>query len=257
VLFEDSRAHFVFSDKTGLILHPRGDCFTYFAKNGYKTRQLTSYAVNSSAKESAAGSLDKLLIALQFYNTYSDEPNFTRDELLDDVVTRLYKLDSCSWPGADNLGEYISQDTEGNIHLVTTDHIDGDDDSHTAELILSSNGFQLTVTYLLPLLQKAPEWVETDNLNMSVASGYSATSKRMKMAYQHIRVTQLFTIFDFPLRWSYPVSLLMYLRRSILQQDLVIQPSLPSDFDDRPDLYYEELVVGKEYQTRLPVTKND
>jgi hypothetical protein len=38
VLFEDNRAHFVFSDKTALVLHPRGDCFTYFAKNGTKTR---------------------------------------------------------------------------------------------------------------------------------------------------------------------------------------------------------------------------
>jgi hypothetical protein len=44
----------------------------------------------------------------------------------------------------------------------------------------------------------------------------------MKMAYQHVRVTQLFTIFDFPERWSYPVSLLVYLRRSMLQEELVV-----------------------------------
>ena len=38
VIFEDNRAHFVFSDKTALVLHPRGDCFTYYARNGQKTR---------------------------------------------------------------------------------------------------------------------------------------------------------------------------------------------------------------------------
>jgi hypothetical protein len=84
MIFEDNRAHFVFSDKTALVLHPRGDCFTYYAKNGQKTRQLVSFAVNSTARESAAGSLDKLLIALQFYNTYCDEPILNRPELLNE-----------------------------------------------------------------------------------------------------------------------------------------------------------------------------
>jgi len=30
LIYEDSRAHFVFSDKTAVILHAKGDCFTYF-----------------------------------------------------------------------------------------------------------------------------------------------------------------------------------------------------------------------------------
>ena len=33
-IYEDKRAHFVFSDKSGMILHPNGDCFTLFSKNG-------------------------------------------------------------------------------------------------------------------------------------------------------------------------------------------------------------------------------
>jgi len=69
----------------------------------------------------------------------------------------------------------------------------------------------------------------------------------MKMAYTHVRVTQLFTIFDFPPRWSYPVSLLVYLRRSMLQDELAVIPNFPIDFEDCPDKYYEELVPGKEY----------
>ena len=31
VIYEDKRAHFVFSDKTAMILHPNGDCFTLFS----------------------------------------------------------------------------------------------------------------------------------------------------------------------------------------------------------------------------------
>jgi hypothetical protein len=82
------------------------------------------------------------------------------------------------------------------------------------------------VNYLLLLPQKKPYWVEVaDNLNQtkgSIVSSYGGTKKRMKMAYQHVRVTQLFTILDFPERWSYPVSLLVYLRRSMLQEELVV-----------------------------------
>ena len=79
-IYEDKRAHFVFSDKTGLILHPNGDCFTMFAKSGMKNRQLVRYATNSAAKETSSGGLDKLLLALQFFNTYGNEPILARDE---------------------------------------------------------------------------------------------------------------------------------------------------------------------------------
>ena len=34
VIYDDKRAHFIFSDKTALILHPNGDCFTLFSRNG-------------------------------------------------------------------------------------------------------------------------------------------------------------------------------------------------------------------------------
>lgn len=165
----------------------------------------------------------------------------------------MFKQESVSWPGIDNLGEYISQDQEGNIHMMSTDFVEGDDTSCTAEIILSSNGFQLTVNYLLPLSSKKPEWTEID-LNETARSIMSQTgvSKRLKMVYQHARVTQLFTILDFPERWSYPVSLLIYLRRSIVKEELAVAPNFPKDFDECPERYYEELVPGKEYTTMLP-----
>ncbi len=53
LLFEDSRAHFVFTDSTAIILHSKGDCFTYFDKTSAKTRQLVKFAVNSAARASS------------------------------------------------------------------------------------------------------------------------------------------------------------------------------------------------------------
>ena len=64
VIYDDKRAHFIFSDKTALILHPNGDCFTLFSRNGQKIRQLVRYATNSAAKETSSGALSKLILAL-------------------------------------------------------------------------------------------------------------------------------------------------------------------------------------------------
>lgn len=44
--YEDGRTHFVFTDQSSLILHPKGDCFTYFRKDGKKLRQLVKFAIN-------------------------------------------------------------------------------------------------------------------------------------------------------------------------------------------------------------------
>jgi len=38
VIYDDRRANFVFSDRSALILHPNGDCFTLFSKSGQKMR---------------------------------------------------------------------------------------------------------------------------------------------------------------------------------------------------------------------------
>ena len=65
--YEDGRAHFVFTDKTSMVLHPKGDCFTYYRKDGKKVRQLVKYAINQSIKSDSTqqgGPLDKLCLAI-------------------------------------------------------------------------------------------------------------------------------------------------------------------------------------------------
>ena len=76
LIYEDMRGHFIFNDKSALILHPGGgDCFTYFTPDGKKTRMLTKFAIKK-----ADSILEKLLLAINFVNTFGDEPLPIREE---------------------------------------------------------------------------------------------------------------------------------------------------------------------------------
>jgi hypothetical protein len=103
-------------------------------------------------------------LALQFYNSFGDEPILNREELLnidqvleDDEkptigyrrISKFQRFTQVVWPGTANMEEYINVDEEGNIHLRSVD-----DD--VAEIVLSKNGFLMTVTYLYLLPFKKP-----------------------------------------------------------------------------------------------------
>lgn len=87
--------------------------------------------------------------------------------------------------------------------------------------------------YLLPY--KTPQWVELNDLDRSVMSaGVSeggrsqATARRMKMAYEYARVTQVFTISSIPPCWVYPVSLLLHAYQQN-GEELAIPPNFPEE----------------------------
>lgn len=67
-------------------------------------------------------------------------------------VSKFHKHTSATWPGLDNLADYISEDSEGNIHLTSLDE-------EVAEIVLSANGLQLTMSFLCMLPFKKPAWV--------------------------------------------------------------------------------------------------
>ena len=63
-----------------------------------------------------------------------------------------------------------------------------------------------------------------------------ATAKRMKMAYEYTRVTQVFTISSVPPCWVYPVSLLVHAftnrgtaPEGETEDELAIQPNFPDE----------------------------
>lgn len=85
--------------------------------------------------------------------------------------------------------------------------------------------------------------------------------KRMRMAYEYVRVTQYHSLFRFPHRWCYPVSVIVNQRERMLQEQngghcqTVIQAKFCNKFHlgGNRNCCYEELVRGKEYSTELPV----
>ena len=53
----------------------------------------------------------------------------------------------------------MTKDTEGHIHLKSVDS--GQEEGEAAaEIVLSDNGFQFTVTFLYLLPFKKPQWIE-------------------------------------------------------------------------------------------------
>ena len=125
-------------------------------------------------------------------------------------------------------------------------------------------------SFLCLLPYKKPQWVEINDLDrsqMSVAQSEGMrsqmTARRMKMAYEYTRVTQVFTISSVPPCWVYPVSLLVHAYNTTKAsesndceggEDLAIQPNFPDEetLAATLDQYYTELVPGREYQTLLP-----
>ena len=79
-----------YTDGSALILHPGGgECFTYFSPDGKKTRMLARYAVKKGTTDKV---LEKLTLAIDFVNTFGDEPCVNREECFLERVQLPYKL---------------------------------------------------------------------------------------------------------------------------------------------------------------------
>ncbi|CDW85361.1 UNKNOWN [Stylonychia lemnae] len=271
--YEDGRSHFVFDDKSAIILHPKGDCFTYFSKDGKKTRQLVKFAVQSTHKDDRGmGVLDKLVLAIQYHNTFCDEPILSREEILTirekDQVRQVYerqqkfqKYTQVIWPGIENWEDFLTEDQDGNLTLRSVDE-------DLASITLSANGFQLSVKYQQLLPFKKPTWVnlgvtfdESTIKNITSDKLNQKDSRRMKMAYDYVRINQIFSIFRFPSRWCYPVQLLMqYKEHLLLRKDenscQLYEPVYCRNFHgDIQTCCFTELVRNKEYSTYLPIQR--
>ncbi len=60
-----------------------------------------------------------------------------------------------AWPGQDNFRAHISTDEGGNVHMRAVDF-----DSTQAEIVMSANGFQFTVSFLYRMPNKKAQWLE-------------------------------------------------------------------------------------------------
>ncbi len=186
LLYADGRAHFVFNDKSAMILHPKGDCFTYFSPDGKKLRQLSRYAVQKD------GVLSKLIISMQFVNTYSDDLMLTRQELAanpDHRDSRFSKIQNVYWPGSENFADYFEETDFG----WSVSCLEGSD---VAKLTLSKNGFLFKADFIALLPFKKPSWVTVlDNEQSAVKSMVGAESqRRLKMAYEYLKISNIHSV---------------------------------------------------------------
>lgn len=182
-------------------------------------------------------------LAIRFHNTFGDTPVATPES---ERVNLASKVTSAVWPGHLNVEEYVSQDEEGNLCLKSVDE--------NASIVLSKDGFHFTVSFLVMMPGKKPQWQEVADdgdsslrsiLNQSVCT--SRSEKRMRMVYEYMRATQVHSINRFPPRWCYPLSLLLHYR-----PDLALPPQFSCHFHSATPCY-SELLRGKEYSTELPL----
>ena len=218
---------------------------------------MNSFRASSSL---SAGPLDKLLLALKLFNTYTDNPIISRNEQLEDpdagVVQKLAKYTKVTWPGLDNVDEYTWIDEQGNLHLKSVEN-------DLCELILSQNCVHFKVIYLYLVPNKKPQWVNLEGTgsqqfndeasayrSQMSASGYQKQGTRvMKMMYEYVRVEQIHSLAQFPERWAYPLGLLLQLNKINPATDLAIASCL-STYKHNQNVI--EIIRGREYQTPLP-----
>jgi hypothetical protein len=88
-------------------------------------------------------------------NSFGDEPLANREEVFkNDLVTQSpHKMTHISWPGQENLSSFLEYDELGNLHLRAVDF-----ETSQAEIVLSSNGFQFTVSFPFRLPNKKAQW---------------------------------------------------------------------------------------------------
>ena len=97
----------------------------------------------------------------------------------------MHKYTQASWPGMENLDEYITEDSEGNLTLRSTD------EEGIASITLSANGFQVMCSFLYLLPFKKPKWIDVADLQASFMSATGSvmsqpgSARRMKMAYEY------------------------------------------------------------------------
>ena len=205
-MYESGRTHISFSDKTGLILHPKCDCFTFFHKDGTKVRQLTKYAIGYD------GVSEKVKLGLEFVKTFGEYPPANHQTIDDKNVVKMFqKVTRAYWPGQTNLNDYMSRDDQGNFHLAS---IEGSD---ICEMVLSQSGFTVRVSYLSLLPNKAAEWVPyleekqesfSDIKEIMRVEGMiesTESKRRLKMQYTYQRITSIFSVAQIPENFSYPL----------------------------------------------------
>ena len=125
------------------------------------------------------------------------------------------KFNHCTWPVSQkSLEKAVKLKEDNTIEFKAIDE--------TALIRLYDNGIIFEVEYLQVLKNKKPIWVSKPQTETQSRNEYSSTkelirdivykreankesSNVLKLGFEYVRVKKIFSIFDFPVRWSYPL----------------------------------------------------
>lgn len=224
VIFSDSRAHVVFDDGSALVLHQGGQFVTYFSPKGQVLRQVTSCSTYE-VKE-------RLLLALELYNSLADNPIGIYGDQLYPVTQKDVKLTYFHWT-CPNCIAVIDKHTNRELrrHYLTEEQSDlklmqvlrSGDGSLTVESLekearvtLNGSGLLLKVVFPMLLPSKKTQWLEKQGT--------------VKVAYEYATLTQVYSTAATPAIWQ-PVLKLLWICFLEEGQEVIREP-LWLDSDD-------------------------
>lgn len=175
VLYNNQRVHATFNDGSALIIHQKGDCFTYFYPEGTKARHFIAFSPTKDMIK------EKLIAVLTKIKNYSDPILAGTDVFEGSIETKSSKINKFYWK--------FGPETKPNFHKSGA--ISYSSLHSNCKLKMHPNRFIFSVEYLQLLPDKTTDWVP-------VKRSDNKAERMMKLWYQYARVKQYYSIHQFP-----------------------------------------------------------
>ncbi|CAI2364677.1 unnamed protein product [Moneuplotes crassus] len=223
VLYRNNRCNVVFSDGSAIILHPKGDCFTYFYENGEKARHFIAFPpVKDRIK-------DKLVSSVDFYNKYCSNPIVLLEEAFEGKISQksseikkfYWKYDSNTQPVKHKSGTYSYSSINGYCKLK-----------------LNPNKFIFCAEFLQKLPNKSLDWV----------SNGTSDKRKLKQVCKYALVKQYFSVNKVPEHFLFPAKVLYPELKGF---ELEISEDLQTGVLGNESKFYKQLTVD-EFSTKIP-----
>lgn len=246
VVFFDGRCHATFDDGTGVILHSGAQFCTYFKKNGESQRMLTACSTGKAK--------DKVISTLEFYNSVALKPTTILGEAMGEVVKKEHKITQLyfSAPGVvsvvdDQAHQVLRQYslTDDDKECILIKDAQGSYTIHSpdneASVTLSPNGLLFRVCYPLLLPHRKPIMTEISK------------KKTMKLFYEYITVSQVFSTANYPDQWE-PILSILY---SAYLADNRENIRSPQSYNTQPTIQAGEFIIPLIFSTQGDIWKDD
>lgn len=148
-LHRNHRCHAVFSDGSAIIIHTKGDWFTYFPEDGTKEADIKArhFIAFPPIKDNIK---NKVIATVAYYNKYWERPIVLLEEVFDDVKTKEVEIKKFYWKN-----DTKTSHKSGTISLNSL--------NNQCKIKLNSNKFIFWAEFLQKLPTKKLDWVYNDD----------------------------------------------------------------------------------------------